>query len=254
MLQTPRRPLAALSSLLVSYDVADHPELPFGSTRSGQAITLVRATTGPIVDAYGTTLDVASGQPRLSMYDVDGDTIRETLGWFIGRAGGGVNADRATLPAGWGVIGAETWYVRLVRPAHADSVGDIGWVPYILSRGVSGGPLLSLAFGQTTRQIVATIDDGTNPPESVTASIPAGQDLAFCVQFSQLTTAPRVRLDVGIGFGGLSADTLDPVPSLDATLAIGDAAWSAGNTVDGALRSLRLAGSLLTRAVIAGTR
>jgi len=253
MLQTPRRPLAALSSLLVSYDVADHPELAFGSTRSGQAITLVRATTGPISDAYGTALSVAAQQPRLSMYDVDADSVRETLGWFIGRAGGGVNADRVTLDTDWPMQVSETWYIRIVRPAYADSVGDIGWVPYMLSRGLSGGPHLALRFKQLTRDVEAALHDGTTAT-SVSASIPAGQDLAFCAQFDLLTSAPRCRLDVGSGFGSWSAGALAAIASLSGDLAIGDAAWSAGNTLDGALRTLRLDDSLLTHAVIAGTR
>lgn len=143
------------------------------------------------------------------------------------------SADALSYPALWPLQANQTWYVRLARPRWADLAGTLTDA-YVVSRGATGARL-ALRFLAASRTLQAEVYDGTTQQQA-TVAVPAGTGgfLEVAVQFADLLTAPRCRLDVGAGFGSYSS-TVTAFASLTATTVVGDAAWSAGNKLFGGL-------------------
>lgn len=150
----------------------------------------------------------------------------DTPSSWVSAAATARNADALTYAVGFGTaLTADnddfTIYVKLPRPAHASYVGTLGQAFGIMKLGVSATPGLGLYFDTTSRSMVATIDTaGTDAFAPV--SIPSGAMIEACAQYSDLTIGGRARLDVGAGFGSLSAATADAFTALaDSTLRVG---------------------------------
>lgn len=134
-------------------------------------------------------------------------------------------------------------YARVARPIHADLAGALGANQGIFDLGNAATNHVWAYFDAAARNIVASIESGG--AQSVSAAVPAGAAIEVALQLSDVATAPKVRLDVGAGFGSLSTAT----PT--ALAAFGAAQIQAGGINAG---SAKLNGGLIALKVAAGLR
>ena len=153
-------------------------------------------------------------------------------------------ADLLTFPIGFGPQ-TVTVYARVPRPAHADALGNFGAQPTLV-RISSGSGMIELVANAATRQWDANLVDADGATKGAVAAFPAGSTLEACVQYDACDTAPRVRLDVGSGFGSWSAT--GSAFTTWGGAAILNLGTLAGNCWDGGIEQLMIARGAFTLA------
>lgn len=125
-----------------------------------------------------------------------------------------------------------------------------GFVGGIVSQWNVSGSRWGIRYSDIAGNIEALLDDGTTTVTALDA-IPAGGFVDICAQFTNVTSAGKVRLDVGAGFGSYSA-TVTPISAwASATLYLGS--WSSGaENMDAGLRRLIIAPGARTLASLKG--
>lgn len=93
-----------------------------------------------------------------------------------------------------------TVLARIGRPNWADLAGNIGFGPGLFTIGVNLPVVMAFADANN-RQFGCQIRDGTTIQGPALANIPAGNELAPCFQFRNLTTGGLAKQDVGDGSG-----------------------------------------------------
>lgn len=114
-------------------------------------------------------------------------------------------ADYLTAPVNWAPQDF-TAYVRAERMGYLalSTGGGIGGLFGMDMAGLAG---FSTAFTTgATATLVASISDGTTAV-SGSQTIPAGSVFEAAIQFANVTTAPKVRIDCGASFGSYSSTT-----------------------------------------------
>lgn len=195
--------------------------------------TLTWASGAPVVVmANGThlrTVTLASGVYRLefqstSVTAANNNVIEVVPAAVSGEQGnlyaGGVQAEDATYPSSYikTTTGAVTRaadsltfpigfapqdltvYLRVPRPTHAASLLSDA-IALAVGANAAAYPRLTLTLNRLSAGVAANVIDGVGTVGEATASFPAGATVDIVAQFSNLTTAPSVRLDVGSGFG-----------------------------------------------------
>jgi hypothetical protein len=158
------------------------------------------------------------------------------------------SADSLTYPALWPMQDNETWYVRLARPEWAD-LTTWGQDSYVAGRGTSP-PRITVYW--TSGLLVVELYDGTTGV-NITVAMPGGTGgfIEFAVQWADLTTAGKARIDTGAGYGSYSATTggfVNPTP----TLVVGDSPNASGTQLSGGLTHVVIASGLQTLATMRG--
>lgn len=204
-------------------------------------IEVYPATTSGLATANTGTLYVGGVQcenydaPRAYMKSVGtsgtttGDELTATLAW---------------LPQDF------TVYARLHRPPWAGATMPGGFVGGIVSQWNASGARWGIRYEGASGNIVAYLNDGTT---SVTASaaIPAGGFIDVCAEYVNVTSAGKVRLDVGAGFGSYSSTVTAISAWAASTVYIGQ--WSTGTeNMDAGLRRLIVAPGARTLAALKG--
>jgi hypothetical protein len=153
-------------------------------------------------------------------------------------------ADALTLSFGFGPMDL-TALARVYRPHHADVTGALTWAPYICRLG-SSVPHVVVRFASSARLLGGGLDTSGTDATSFPA-LPAGLDLADCLQVRALTTGGYARVDVGSGF----QTEAGPATAFSAfgtqTLRVG-ASGTAGEELYGVLIDLLFLRRLFTRA------
>lgn len=108
-------------------------------------------------------------------------------------------ADSLTFPIGFAPQDL-TVYLRVPRPTHAASLLSDA-IALAVGANAAAYPRLTLTLNRLSAGVAANVIDGVGTVGEATASFPAGATVDIVAQFSNLTTAPSVRLDVGSGFG-----------------------------------------------------
>lgn len=148
-----------------------------------------------------------------------------------------------------------TTYVKVARPAWADVTAALTTTPVHLVIGLVSVPgasrmEMSSATGSRVFQasLFAIAGQSIAP---ATSAFPAGTTLEHCVEFS-LFPLPKVRQDVGSGYGALSVALTEEVPAWShPTIGIGTIAPAASNAFGGAFLSVKIAAGAKTRAEMA---
>lgn len=142
------------------------------------------------------------------------------------------NADLLTNAVNFGQLNADnddiTIYAKLARPQHADCVGTMGFFPQICEIS-SAVARLRLYFDSAVRRITAQIDTAGTDAFAV-QPIPSTPRIEVCAQFRDLAVGGTSIVDVGAGFGNVSATATAIAAFGDGTLTAGDGSLEALGT------------------------
>jgi hypothetical protein len=184
-----------------------------------------------------------AGGAQAENYDYPRPYVK-SLGSQGGASGDTLSATLAWLPQDF------TVYARVLRPCWAGVTTPSGFIAGIASQWHTSGSRWGLRFGGVSGDVQAMLDDGTTTV-TASASIPAGGALDLCAQFSGVTTAGTVRLDVGAGFGSTSSAVTAIAAWGNPTLFVGS--WSSNaENMDAGLRRLIVAPGARTLASLRG--
>lgn len=119
---------------------------------------------------------------------------------YQGPGDGTAAADVLSVPL---TVGPQdlTILARVARPAHVDTasvtafchIAALGWLD-------NSTPSLFLNFENDERQVQLILNTPTTDAEVFDVAIPAGAEIAACVQLRDPTSGGMVRMDVGSGF------------------------------------------------------
>ena len=184
-----------------------------------------------------------AGGVQCENYDAPRSYVK-SLGSAGTTAADNLSASLAWLPQDF------TVYARVSRPPWAGAAMASGFVGGIVSQWNVSGSRWGIRYSDIAGNIEALLDDGTTTVTALDA-IPAGGFVDICAQFTNVTSAGKVRLDVGAGFGSYSA-TVTPISAwASATLYLGS--WSSGaENMDAGLRRLIIAPGARTLASLKG--
>jgi hypothetical protein len=157
------------------------------------------------------------------------------------------NGEALSYPALWPLQDNETWYVRMARPNWADMAGTL-MNCYGAVLGTS--PKKYLLFDSGNRRLYAECNDGTTVA-TIYAAIPSGTGgfIEAAIQWANLKTAGKARLDIGAGYGA-DSNLTGPISSFAPTLAVGSD--GSGFQLTGGLTDLVVAQGLQTLATLRG--
>lgn len=153
-------------------------------------------------------------------------------------------ADSLTIPLDFAPPEG-TLLIRLARPVHADSAGNIVAFPGLFDMGNNTSPFWRGFFLDSARTVEFDIVSGFT--RSVTQSVPSGTTQTYVGQFTAPLTGPKVALDVGSGYTALSnAATATPAFG-SAVLRLGNVSGVSTNQLYGVLLDFLLVRGLKTR-------
>lgn len=145
-----------------------------------------------------------------------------------------------------------TIYGRVAAPAWdgvSPSTQPNGFV-YIGTVGSNSEIYIVRTAGSNT--IRAAVLDAASVTLSADQSTPATDAFEFCAQFDALTTAPRVRLDVGASFGAWSSTGTGFSAFSNSSMLLGAAGTGTTGYMNGGLRRLVIASGARTLAEMQG--
>lgn len=147
---------------------------------TGQAGSLVRASTATAVDGLGTTWTAAHSQPRPEARDWHGTGARNAIGWRM-------TTDDLTWPVLF-APGNGTLYIEAAEVATISASGGLLY----LGNDAGTGAFISVAGNGT--QYVATLDVGSTS-EAVTGAVAPSADEVFrlAVQLQLSDDASEIR-------------------------------------------------------------
>jgi hypothetical protein len=145
-----------------------------------------------------------------------------------------------------------TIYARVARPARAGAASILTYTNQIMMWGTGGGgSSVSLSVDPVNLTAYVTLLDAVPAAASVAAALPASGVFDVCAQLDGVLTAPRVRIDIGSGFGSYSSTVAAITAWNNATLAIGSQN-GASSALDSGIRRLVIASGARTLAEMRG--
>jgi hypothetical protein len=143
-----------------------------------------------------------------------------------------------------------TVYARLARPAWVGATMLSGFVGGIASQWNASGNRWGVRYEGASGNIVAYLNDGATST-TATQSVPSTGCFDLCVQYTDVLTAGKCRMDVGAGFGSYGS-TINAITSwASSTLYVGQ--WATGTeNMDGGLRRLIIAPGAQTLSALRG--
>lgn len=236
-----RRPLSRQSSLLFDWRADDGSLI----ARTGQVLTLTRASTGTVVTPNG-TVTVPSGMERFSMVDTDGDSIVDTTTLRADNASSPRVAEvwTATVTLPLALYPTLTVYVKH-RPDWYATSGGITTDAYLWTLG-NAVPRISLKRDGSDGKYTALIDTVTTDA-TATQTAPTTRVQEVCVQLTALTTGGKAQVDCGSGLGTLSSAATAIAALGNTTLYFGCFSSTGNEAVSGIL-ALKIAAGALTLA------
>jgi hypothetical protein len=143
-----------------------------------------------------------------------------------------------------------TVYARLGRPEWAGASMNASFAGGIVSQWHASGSRWRIQYEGTAGTITAYLNDGSSSV-TATAAIPATGTYDLCVQYTDVLTAGKVRVDVGSGFGSYSSTVTAISAWASSTLYVGQSQTGTDN-MDAGLRHLRIAPGAHTLSALRG--
>lgn len=143
-----------------------------------------------------------------------------------------------------------TVYARLQRPEWAGATMNASLVGGIVSQWNASGSRWGVRYDGATGAVTAYLNDGST---SVTAAaaIPATGFFDLCVQYTDVLTAGKARVDVGAGFGSYSSTVTAISAWASTSVYVGQ--WSTGTeNMDAGVRRLIVAPGAHTLSALRG--
>ncbi len=143
-----------------------------------------------------------------------------------------------------------TVYARLARPSWAGATTPSGFIGGIVSQWNASGGRWRLQYEGVSGTITAYLNDGSTSV-TATAAIPSTGFYDLCVQYTDVLTAGKVRVDVGAGFGSYSSTVTAISAWASSTLYLGQA-QSGTENLDAGIRKLIVAPGAHTLSALRG--